>query len=186
MSDARAAWVFLPLVGSFLAHAPVIRLDLFRPLKKPVDGGASFRGHRVFGDNKTWRGLLVMASGVLVAALLLSRWPWYWAQLPAEIREAGALVFGALLGVGTVLAELPGSFLKRQLDIAPGAQRSTLLGRVLSLWDQGDFVLGGALALLPIWVITWREAVASFVVVAALHLAISVVGYALGVRKTVL
>jgi hypothetical protein len=33
---------------------------------------------------------------------------------------------------------------------------------------------------------TWRQALASFLVVSAVHLAISGVGYALGVRKTVL
>jgi hypothetical protein len=33
---------------------------------------------------------------------------------------------------------------------------------------------------------TWRQAAASFVVVSAIHLAISAAGYVLGVRKTVL
>lgn len=186
MSDWQAAFVFLPLIGSFLAHAPVIRFDLLAFLKRPVDGGARVRGRRVFGDNKTWRGLLVMWAGVVAAAILLSRWPWYWAKLPPDIRAAGPLAFGTLLGLGAVLAELPGSFLKRQLDIAPGAQRPTLAGRLISVWDQGDFVVGGWLALLPIWTMTWRQAGASFVVVSALHLAISVAGYALGIRKSVL
>jgi CDP-2,3-bis-(O-geranylgeranyl)-sn-glycerol synthase len=186
MSDWQAAFVFLPLLGSFLAHAPVIRFDLLAFLKQPVDGGATFRGRRILGDNKTWRGLLVMSAGVVAAAVLLARWPWYWAKLPPEIRSAGSLSFGVLLGAGAVLAELPGSFLKRQLDIAPGAQRRSLAGRLISVWDQGDFVVGAWIALLPIWTMTWRQAAASFVVVSAIHLAISGVGYALGIRKTVL
>ena len=186
MSDLQAALVFLPLLGSFLAHAPVLRFDLVPFLKRPVDGGASFGGRRVFGDNKTWRGLLAMSLGILAATLLLSLWPWYWRKLPPEIRSAGPLVLGTLLGIGAVLAELPGSFLKRRLDIAPGARRPTIAGRLISVWDQGDFVLGGWLALLPVWTMTWRQVAASFVVVSAVHLAISGVGYALGIRKTVL
>jgi hypothetical protein len=186
MNGLDACWVFLPLLGSFLAHAPVLRLDLFPALKKPVDGGAVIRGRRVLGENKTWRGLLVMSGGVLMATLVLSRWPWYWARLPHEIRAAGPLAFGALLGTGAVLAELPGSFVKRQLDIAPGAQRPSLAGRLISLWDQGDFVFGAWVALSPIWLMSAGQALVSFLVVSALHLAISTIGYALGIRRTVL
>ena len=185
-ADRDAAWIFLPLVGSFLAHLPVIRYDLLRSLKRPVDGGATFRGRRVFGDNKSWRGMLAMSSGVLVATLILSSRTWYWSKIPAEIHDAGPLAFGALLGIGTVLAELPGSFVKRQLDIAPGAQRRSFAGTLISIWDQGDFVPGVFVALLPIYRMTLPQIIWSFAVVAGLHLAISVVGFALGARKTIL
>ncbi len=186
MSDRDAPWLFLPLLGSFLAHAPVLRFDWLRRLKRPVDGGARLRGRRLLGDNKTWRGLLVMASGVFVAAMLLSRWPWYWGKLPVEIRDAEPAVFGLLLGLGTVLAELPGSFLKRQLDIPPGGQRRSAAGVLLSLWDQGDFVPGAWLALSPLWVMPVRQVALCFAIVSVLHLLISVAGYAIGARRTVL
>jgi hypothetical protein len=186
MNPWDAPWLFLPLAGSFLGHAPVLRLDLFEYLKVPVDGGATFRGRRLFGANKTWRGMVAMSAGVFVATLLLSLWPWYWSKWPPELRSAGPVVVGALLGIGAVLAELPGSFLKRQLDIAPGAQRSSLGGALISLWDQGDFVLGGWLAMAPLWRMPLAHTALSFLLVAACHLAVSVVGYALGIRKTVL
>src|SRR5262249_4430030 len=105
-------WVFLPLAGAFLAHAPVLRFDWLPHLKQPLDGGATWRGRRLFGDNKTWRGALAMSAGVVLLALLLSRWDWYWRQLPGEVQAAGPLVLGLLCGLGAVLAELPGSFLK--------------------------------------------------------------------------
>jgi hypothetical protein len=184
--DLDAPWVFLPLVGSLLAHAPVIRLDVMRALKRPIDGGATLRGRRVFGDNKTWRGFFTMAAGVFVAALLLSRWPWYWRKMPDEIRDAGPAICGVLLGLGTVLAELPGSFLKRQLDIAPGEQRHSAPGVLLSVWDQGDFVLGAWLLLMPLWVMPLRQVAISFVAVSIVHLLLSVIGKALGVRRTAL
>src|SRR5262249_12412993 len=135
-------WIFLPVLGAALTHAPVLRYDLFPALKRPLDAGATFRGRRLFGDNKTWRGALAMASGVFALTLVLSRVPAYWARLPVEIRQAGPVLFGLLLGLGTVLAELPNSFLKRQLDIAPGTQRRSLPGFLLTLLDQGDFVFG--------------------------------------------
>jgi CDP-diglyceride synthetase len=184
VTDGDAPWLFLPLLGSLLAHAPVIRLDLLKALKRPIDRGACLRGRRLFGDNKTWRGFLVMAAGVFLAALLLSRWPWYWRKLPEEIRNAGPAAFGALLGLGTVLAELPGSFLKRQLDVPPGEQRRSPGAVLLSAWDQGDFVIGAWLLLTPVWVMPVRQVALSFVVVSVVHFLVSAVGYALGVRKT--
>jgi hypothetical protein len=186
VTDEDAPWLFLPLLGSLLAHAPVIRLDLLRGLKHPIDGGARLRGRRVFGDNKTWRGFLVMAAGVFIAALLLSRWPWYWEKLPEAVRSAGPAMFGALLGLGTVLAELPGSFVKRQLDVPPGEQRRSILGALLSVWDQGDFVVGAWLLLMPVWVMPVRQVALSFVVVAIAHVWVSALGYWLGVRRTTL
>jgi hypothetical protein len=36
-----AVWIFLPVLGSALLHAPVLALDLFPALKRPLDGGRS-------------------------------------------------------------------------------------------------------------------------------------------------
>ena len=47
------AWAFLPALGGALAHAPVLRFDLFPSLERPLDGGATLNGRRLFGDNKT-------------------------------------------------------------------------------------------------------------------------------------
>jgi len=162
----------------------VLALDLMKPLKRPMDFGASFRGRRLFGDNKTWRGALVVTAGVTVTVLLLSRWDVWWRALPAGIRAAPPLLYGLLLGIGVVLGELPNSFLKRRLGIAPGAQRRTLGGVLLSVYDQADFVPVVWVLLLPLWVMKPWEAALVFAVVAGVHLAVNVVGYAIGARAT--
>ena len=64
----RVRWVFLPVLGAALAHAPVLRFDLLRALKQPIDARTTFRGRRLFGDNKTWRGAAAMFSGVFAVA----------------------------------------------------------------------------------------------------------------------
>jgi len=179
-----ALWVFVPVLGAPILHAPVLTFDLLKPLKRPLDLGASVDGRRLFGDNKTWRGALVMLAGVIAAALLLSLWPWYWHKLPHGIRDAGPLPFGVLLGLGVVLGELPNSFLKRSLGIAPGTQRRGALGLLLSLYDQADFVLMVWLLLLPLWTMSVAQAAICFAVVAAVHMAINVVGYAVGARTS--
>jgi CDP-2,3-bis-(O-geranylgeranyl)-sn-glycerol synthase len=175
-------FVFLPVLGAAITHGPVLKWGLFPWLAKPLDLGLTFRGRRLFGDNKTFRGLVVMFAGAFGLALLLSRIPAYWAILPDDIRRAGVLPFAFLVGIGTPLAELPNSFLKRQLGIAPGTQQKWWV----SVIDQGDFVFGISLLLLPIWRISLLQLVIAFAVVSAVHLLVSVIGYAIGARKTVL
>jgi CDP-2,3-bis-(O-geranylgeranyl)-sn-glycerol synthase len=160
----------------------VLRYDLLRGLKRPLDGGRTFRGRRVLGDNKTWRGALCMTAGVVVATVLLWQWDWWLDQLPGAVRASTPVLVGFLIGLGTVVGELPNSFLKRQLDIAPGARRRSPGGVALAILDQGDLVLGIWVCLAPVWVMpVWLAAVA-FAAIAAIHAVINVIGYAIGAR----
>jgi CDP-2,3-bis-(O-geranylgeranyl)-sn-glycerol synthase len=174
--------VFVPVLGAAVLHAPVLRFDLLRGWKHPIDGGRTFRGRRLLGDNKTWRGAAVMSAGPLLATTLLFRVGGYRERLPAELRAANPLLVGALLGVSTVVGELPNSFAKRQLGIAPGTQRNA----ALSLFDQADFVLAAWLLLRPVYRMSAREAAEVFAIVAAVHVPINVVGRLLGVRSSAL
>jgi hypothetical protein len=165
-------FVFLPVLGAALLHAPVLKYDLLKPLKRPLDGG---RG--IFGDNKTWRGALFMTLGPLLATLVL------WDLLPDELHDESPVLVGLLIGLGTFLGELPNSFMKRRLGIAPGRRRTTRLGLALILYDQADFVPGIFLLLLPLWTMPLDVVLVGFAVVAAVHLVINVVGYWIGARE---
>lgn len=149
-------------------HAPVLKFDLLRPLKRPIS-------NRLFGANKTWRGALVMWTGVFLATAV------FWPLLPDGLDSWP--VAGALIGAGTVLGELPNSFTKRRLGIAPGARRLTPGGLALVVYDQADFVPGIALALLPVWAMPLDTLVIGFVAVALVHFGVNVVGYAIGARE---
>jgi hypothetical protein len=179
-------WVFVPVLGAPILHAPVLALDLLPSLKRPLDGALTLGGRRLLGGNKTWRGALVMVAGVVAAAGLLSLWPWYWRHLPDAVQDAGPWLFGLLLGLGVVVGELPNSFLKRRLGIAPGARRRTPGGVALTLYDQGDFVPWVWLTLAPIWVMSPLQALIAFAVVSAVHLLVNVIGAAIGARESAL
>jgi hypothetical protein len=89
------------------------------------------------------------------------------------------------MGLGMSAGELPNSFLKRQLDVAPGKRKKGLLGIAFFLFDQLDLAVGiwAFLFLLirPSWVlVAW-----SFLLAIALHAAVSTVGYLLGMRDTI-
>jgi len=167
-----ARWLFLPVLGAPALHAPVLRFDLLRGLKRPIDGGSG-----LFGANKTWRGALVMTAGPLLATVALHRFDWYRRRLPVD---ANPVVLGTILGISTFAGELPNSFLKRRLDIAPGAQRNA----ALTVFDQADFVLTAALLLRPVYRMSARETAEVFAIVAAVHVPINLIGHALGVRTS--
>ena len=164
------------MLGGALVHAPVLRYDLAPSLKRPLSA-------RLFGANKTVRGAIVMSSGTAVATLALHRLPAYRERLPAELRTAGPLRHGALLGAAVVLGELPNSAVKRRLGIAPGERAGSALGVVLAIHDQADFVLAAWPLLAPIWRMRAREVAEAFAVVAGVHLAVNLVGYATGARS---
>lgn len=124
-----------------------------------------------------------MFLGALLGTVALTGWPWWALHLPPPLR-AHRLAYGALLALGFVAGELPNSFIKRQLDVAPGARRGGALGLALSLFDQADFVPAVWVTLAPLWRMRPVQAFVAFVVVAVGHLALGGVGYALGARRT--
>jgi len=179
-----ALLLFVPVLGAPILHGPVLALDLFGRLKRPLDAGKTWRGRRLFGDNKTWRGAIVMTLGPLLATLVLWQWPWWHDTLPGAARDAGPFVLGLLIGVGVVIGELPNSLLKRQLDVVPGSQRGGAAGLALTALDQGDLVLGIWICLLPVYGMALWVVALAFVLVSAIHLLTNVVGYAIGARAS--
>jgi hypothetical protein len=170
-----AAWVFLPALGGHLSHAPVLRWDLAPSLKRPIS-------RRLFGENKTWRGALVMTAGPVAATFALHRSTAYRRRLPPAVLDAGPASIGVRLGLALSLGELPNSFVKRRLGIPPGAQRRSRLGLAISLIDQFDWVPAAWLLLAPVWRMRAAEAARVAVVVTAVHLPVNVVGYVIGAR----
>jgi dolichol kinase len=135
---AQALWLIAPVVLAGVVHSVVIHRDLVPRLARPIDGGRTLRGRRLFGSNKTWRGPVVMAAASAIGALVV----YELVPLPLRGDGSGSLVLlGLGLGLAYSLAELPNSFVKRQLGIAPGARTR---GRRTTqfLVDQLDSVIG--------------------------------------------
>ena len=133
MSDslAQALILSLPLIVSGGLHMAVVKLDLLTALKIPIH-------RRWFGANKTWRGLLVMpvtaALGVALASV-------FW---PEQFAGWNPVLLGVVLGLAYALAELPNSFVKRRLGIAPG-KRPPRHAAWFAFADQADSAIGCAL-----------------------------------------
>lgn len=95
---------------------------------KPIDLGRRFLDEKpIFGPHKTYRGFI---SGILIGTAV------GWVQesiAPLTGLPQGSTLLGFLLSLGALIGDLFGSFLKRRLNINPGAS--------LPIIDQIDFVL---------------------------------------------
>jgi CDP-archaeol synthase len=188
-SVARTAgevlYLFLPLLASMALAGVVLRYDLLPELKQPIDGGAVVRGHRLFGDNKTWRGLVTSAVGC-TAVVAVQKWIGDRAGRFALIDygEVNVFALGAALGLSAIVGELPNSFLKRQLGLAPGEHGSGIWGTILYVLDQIDWLLI-VWPVLLIWIRPgWSLVLTSLVLAFFGHQLISLLGYQIGARRT--
>jgi hypothetical protein len=162
-------WLALPLAVSGLVHLAVMRRDWLPALRLcPMDFGLTLRGRRLFGDHKTWRGALVTVGMVTATSWLLAGLDTRWFGLPPLVPYADQhpVAWGLLLGGGYILGELPNSFVKRQLDVAPGGSAGGLEGRVLWVVDQLDSLAG---ILACTWVV-WHPSPALIALAVALML----------------
>jgi len=180
----QALVLFAPLLVSAALSGVVLRLDLFAALKAPVDARRTVRGRRLFGDNKTWRGFAVAVAGCVIAVAIqrllpLPRW-----VCVVDYRSINPAAFGAAMGLGAMLGELPNSFVKRQLGVPPGGTARGPRRFAFYLWDQLD-LLTGAWPLLSAWVRPSPRLVAASVVLALLlHPLVALVGFVIHARAS--
>ena len=185
ISCAQVLYLAFPVMLAAAIHIGVIRFNLLSPLRTPLDFGLTVRGRRLFGDNKTWRGAVVMIGASASGMALQQR-----VRLPAlelfDYAAINAWLWGALLGLGFVLAELPNSFLKRQCDVPPGQQARGGTYWLFTALDQLDSVVGCLAALAIVWSPPWNLVVTALFLCSLVHIAFNVVFVSLGLKRTVL
>ena len=171
----QVLWFFVP---AYLANmSPVVVQGRFQRLATPIDGGRSFRGKRILGDHKTWRGLL---AGIVVGAATY--------ELQRLLHAAGfatslALVDyaddpvlpGFLMGLGTGVGDAVKSFFKRRVGIAPGLS--------WPVFDQLDFFAGAYLFVSAVHVLPVLPTFACLPIVLAGSIAVTATGWALGLKE---
>lgn len=188
---AQAAFLLLAMSTAGVVHVFWLRTALSRRFAWPVDGGLRLRGRRLFGDNKRVCGFMVLPPVTALTFMLIGGnrevLPGFFADGLWPLSTVQYAVLGLACGLAFMLAELPNSFIKRQLDVPPGqAPDQAWLRPVILLVDRLDSVLGVLLALsllVPVSLATW------FWVLAfgpALHGAFSIVMHGLGIKARAL
>lgn len=164
-----ALWAMLP------AYVPNNAAVLFGG-GRPIDAGRTYKGTRLLGDGKTWRGTAGgTATGILVAAVLNTLVFLLRADDVLPVFPVAAVV---ALPLGAMIGDLLASFFKRRLGHARGTAVPGL--------DQLDFVIGALVltALLsPAWfgaTFTLPVIVVVLVLTPILHLGMNVAAYQIG------
>jgi len=173
----------IPATLAAIAHMFVVKSNFLPALTYPLDFNLTYRNKRIFGNNKTFRGLVAMAFLSVPAAYLLY---WLTQHVPSvskyniiQFEQYHWALIGLIIGLAYVVAELPNSFVKRQQQITEGS-RGNLLNIMV---DQVDSPIGCMLALLPFAHITSQFFVAGIAFYLLLHMSINFLLYILKVRK---
>jgi len=182
------AYLFFPLLVGLALHGFCIKYDILAFLCRPIDQGRSFRGKRIFGDNKTYRGLAVVGLGTAIGfglqSLLLHRIASIRGIELFDYTFFKSVALGLTVGVAAMLSELPNSFIKRRFEIAPGTAAKGWKAVIFYVYDQIDFLLGAWLILAIVIPVTAGRVLLSAGLLLVAHQLMSSVGYALGMRRT--
>ncbi len=143
------------------AHTAWLAAPFSRRFAVPLDGGRTLGGRPILGAHKTLRGFLVMvpatgAAFMLLAALAAAAGP----DLPAfglwPLTPVQYGLLGAWAALGFMGGELPNSFVKRRLGVAPGeAAAGRRLRAVFLVADRFDSSAGMLLALAAAVPVSW-------------------------------
>lgn len=127
----EAFLMLCPLIVSGILHMLVVKKDYLSFLKIPFN-------EKLFGKNKTYRGLLCMIVFSIFGVYLSKS---FFSLFNIDFYGPDLTLLGILLGLFYIIFELPNSFIKRRLGIAPGKQ-SDRFKLIFTVYDQMDSGIG--------------------------------------------
>lgn len=169
-----AIWVMLP------AYIPN-NVAVLAGGGRPIDGGREWRGKRLLGDGKTWRGTIVGSVAGVLVAVVLNTLNSAASTLLAVQFPTFAIGIVLAFPLGAMLGDIVASFIKRRA----GRTR----GSAVPLVDQLDFVV---LALIvgalvdPAWMFRVFDVALVLVVLILtpiLHIGTNILAYVLGLKQ---
>ena len=150
----------IPLILTGILNMVFCTTKLCTKIAKPLDGGRCLKdGKRVFGDNKTYKGLVgYVVIGIVTSVI----WGVLCGCMPAiEKRDfiyvnydnsiLYNVLIGGMLGLAYAIFELPNSFLKRRFDVVPGKTSKGIMKFVFILLDQCDSIIGCVLVIVMVF-----------------------------------
>lgn len=171
-------WIVLPAYAAN-GFAPLVK---YRKTLHPIDRGKTWHGKPIFGHGKTWEGLLLgVVIAIIIAVVQQIAFPFLPWGLSEELHGVTlnivpmSALLGLLLGLGSMVGDLGGSFVKRRL----GFRR----GKSFPVLDQDDFLVGAFLfaSLLVAVEVSW--VILYLILTPIFHLIASAIGYKAGVKR---
>ena len=149
----RAIYYYLP--AYFANGMPIAFGD-----GTPIDFGKKWKdGRRIFGEGKTFRGMLF---GIGVGTLAIG-------------TIQGNILLAFLMSLGAIMGDLVKSFVKRRLGYGSGEK--------FFPWDQIDFLIGATIFVSLVKLPRIDFVIAIFVITPLIHLGTNYISYLLGLKK---
>ena len=138
----------LPILLSGLAIIIVLKLRLFTGLDIPIDLKITLNGKRVFGENKTLKGIVIMVStAVLVSYALYLGYKGSYSSYISPVFSKSPILIGIIYSFSYIMGELINSFIKRQLNISAGKITHSKFRGLQEFFDLSDGIIVAVIAL---------------------------------------
>lgn len=164
------------LPAYFANMAPVIVKNIFKKIAIPVDFGKTLGNKPVFGEHKTFRGIIfgiIFAIIVTYIQYLLFK-DNIFLNL-AIVDYSDWLLLGFLLGFGAMAGDLVKSFFKRRIGYKPG--------KPFIPFDQTDFVIGALAFSYPLALFSIDKILVTVVLSFVLHIIVNHISFYLKIRN---
>lgn len=169
MNDViTAILLFMPAGISNMSPVIANKLPFINKWNTPLDFGLKWRGERILGDNKRWRGIVFGAILGSVTAIIV-------AELDSSVYITVSPIYaGTILGIGALTGDAVESFFKRRFGHKPGESWFP--------FDQTDYIVGGLIAIYPFQQLSIWTISIIFIAYFGLHIAAAFVGFKLGLK----
>ena len=168
--------LYLMLPAVFANIAPVIVKNRFKKLAFPLDFNKKLNNKPIFGNHKTFRGLVF---GVLFSIVIVFiQYTLYSNNILVDlaiIDYSDWLFLGFLAGFGTIFGDLMGSFVRRRLNYESGKSFIPL--------DQLDAVAGALIFIYPFIELSLNKIMIIIALSFVLHITLSHLAFYLKMRK---
>jgi CDP-diglyceride synthetase len=153
-----SALVFVSQLASLLATVllpgialiVVLKQGWMRRLAVPLDAGSTWAdGRPIFGQTKTWLGVVIYVGGASIVAGLLGH-PDLNAWIAPVLHGSRSVAVGFAIGAAYVIGELVNSFVKRRLGIRSSTETSTRWRPAQRLADLADGIVAVSILLLAL------------------------------------
>lgn len=181
----------LPSILSGILNMIWCKLPILKSFQVPIDFKKNFfDGKRIFGDNKTWKGLIgylifniitTILWGLICNVTNINHLNYFYINNQNIISFN--IFIGLLLGLGYSLFELPNSFIKRRLDIKPGKTISGGKKILFIFLDQADSIFGCCLVVWLFYNLGIKLYIIYVLVGALTHIIFNMLLYFLKLRK---
>ena len=131
-----------PLLTSGLSLILILKLKYFKRLDIPLDLGFTLKGERIFGNNKTFKGVFVMTSvSIFTSIILYIGYKNGFDLFINPIFSNTPVRIGIIYAFAYISGELINSFIKRQMNISAGQVTSSKYKYLQTFFDLSDGII---------------------------------------------